>query len=155
MFVREIEYRTLDGEKTKGKFWFSINEAELARLELGQYNGLSGLIERLIATQDNEKALDMFQQIILMSYGIRDGDSFIKTPDMTTRFQGHPAFSALYIEYFTKEGALAEFIKGALPQNFDEDTAEVVKPTSVIPPPPMPAPTVEAGKQIAQDAGMV
>lgn len=153
MFVREIEYRTLDGELTKSKFWFSINEQEVAELELSQNGGLSGLIDRLIATQDNEKAMKEFKKLILMSYGVRDGDSFIKTPEMTTRFQGHPAFSALYIEFFTKEGALAEFIKGALPQDFDEK-ADALKPASVIPPPPMPAPTVEAGKQIAQDAGM-
>lgn len=153
MFAREIEYRTLDGEMTKGKFWFSLNEAEVGELSLLHNGGLQGLIERLIATQDNEKALAEFKRIILMSYGVRDGDSFIKTPEMTTRFQGHPAFSALYVEFFTKEGALAEFIKGALPQDLDE-TAEALKPTSVMPPPPMPTPTVEAGKQIVQDAGM-
>lgn len=152
MFVREIEYRTLDGQPATGKFWFSLNEGEIADLELAQNGGLTGLIERLIATNDNEKALREFKRIILMSYGIRDGDSFIKTPEMTTRFQGHPAFSALYVEFFTKEGALAEFIKGALPQGFNEDV-EVLKPTSVIPPPPMPAPTVEAGRAIATEAG--
>lgn len=154
MFAREIEYRTLDGKPDKGKFWFSLNEGEVAELELSHNEGLTGLIERLIATQDNMAALKEFKRIILMAYGIRDGDSFIKTPEMTTRFEGHPAFSALYVEFFTKEGALAEFIKGALPQNFDETVAEMAKQAGVIPPPPLPAPTVEAGNQIAQDAGM-
>ena len=153
MFAREIEYKTLDGEPAKNKFWFSLNEGEIAELSLSHDRGLEGLIERLIATQDNEKALKEFKKIILMSYGVRDGDSFIKTPEMTTRFQGHPAFSALYIEFFTKDGALAEFIKGALPQDFDKDKEETAK-APVMPPPPLPQATIEAGKQLAQDAGM-
>jgi len=152
MFAREIEYKTLDGEPAKGKFWFSLNEGEIAELSLSHDRGLEGLIERLIATQDNERALKEFERIILMSYGVRDGDSFIKTPEMTTRFQGHPAFSALYIEFFTKDGALADFIKGALPQA-SNDEADKTK-TPVMPPPPLPQATVEAGNQIAQDAGM-
>jgi len=153
MFSREIEYKDLDGVPSKGKFWFSLNEGEVVQLELRQNGGLTGLIERLIATSDNEKALEEFKRIILMCYGVRDGDSFIKTPEMRTRFEGHPAFSALYIEFFTKDGALAEFIAGALPQNFNKDNDETPK-APVMPPPPMPSATVEAGKQIAQDVGM-
>lgn len=150
MFAREIEYKDLDGNQTKNKFWFSLNEAEVAELELSHNGGLSGLIERLIATTDNMLALKEFKRIILMCYGVRDGDSFIKTEDMRTRFEGHPAFSALYIEFFTKEGALAEFIQGALPQNFDK--ADQTK-TPVMPPPPLPQATVAAGQAIANEAG--
>lgn len=152
MFAREIEYKDLDGKATKGKFWFSLNEGEVAQLELRHNGGLTGLIERLIATTDNEKALEEFKRIILMCYGVRDGDSFIKTPEMRIHFEGHPAFSALYIEFFTKDGALAEFIAGALPQDFNKDKTDEPK-APVMPPPPLPTATVAAGTEIANAAG--
>lgn len=154
MLVRPITFKTLDGDTKTENFHFHLNEAEVMELELSHHGGLTGLVERVGQTNDQTKLVKEFKQLILSTYGIREGDSFLKTPEMRTYFAGHPAYSVLYMEFLTKEGALNEFIAGVLGSTSLE-TPEVLKaPTGPIPPPPLPPATIEAGRALANDAGM-
>lgn len=155
MLVKPITFKTLDGETKTENFHFHLNEAEVMELELSHHGGITGFVERVGQTSDRATLVREFRQIILSSYGIREGDSFLKTPEMRTYFSGHPAFSVLYLEFLTKEGALSEFIKGVLGDSGVARVPDELKPsTSPIPPPPLPAATIEAGRMIANDAGM-
>lgn len=153
MLKREITYKNLDGETVTNEFYFNLTKAEIAELELSHFGGLGEFIKRVSATQDQKVLVEEFKRIILLCYGIRDGDSFIKTDQLRQRFEGTNAYSELFIEFLTVPGSLETFIRGVVPQEWEEERKAAEK-KAVMPPPPLPDATVEAGRQIVQDANL-
>lgn len=150
MFIRNITYVDLDGNTQTKPFHFHLSEAEVVELESEHHGGLSGFAERVAHTENYGALVKEFKHIVLTAYGLREGDSFLKTEDLRVRFQGSGAFSALFMEFLRDQTTLTDFINGVMPKNMTEaQGTELVKP-SVIPPPPMPEATVEAGRQILE-----
>ena len=154
MLVRDITYRNIDGKQVTKKFYFHLEPAEIVEMELSHNGGISGFIERVSQTEDHATLIKEFKNIILTCYGVRDGDDFLKNDDLRTRFSGSGAYSALFMEFLQVPGAIEKFIRGVVPQEDQLLPQELTAPTSPIPPPPMPAATVEAGRAILNDAGM-
>jgi hypothetical protein len=155
MLARDITYRDLNGKEVTKKFYFHLEPAEIVEMELSYNGGLTGFIERVSQTNDNATLIKEFKNIILTCYGVRDGDDFIKNQDLRDRFSGSGAYSALFMEFLQKPGAIEEFINGVVPQEEQLVPPDLKPPTTPIPPPPMPAATVEAGRALVQDAGIV
>ena len=133
MLTRDITYTNLDDKEVTRKFYFNMTEAELVELETSFGNiGLVESMNRIVEAQDVETMMKEFKRIILMTYGVRDGDDFMKSEEQNRRFEGSNAYSALFMEFLTVEGALAEFIQGVMPKN-----GKVIKEEkSNLPPPP-------------------
>lgn len=149
MLKREITYETLDGDTVTNTFYFNLTKAEITELELGYDGGITGFIQRVSATQDNRKLIEEFKRIILLCYGVREGDSFVKTQELRDRFAGSNAYSELFMEFLTVPGSVEEFLKGVMPKvTSDSEPAKA----PVMPPPPLPPATVEAGHQIVKEA---
>lgn len=149
MFIRNITYTDLDQVTVTKAFHFHLSEAEVVELESEHHGGLSGFAERIQQTENYGDLVKEFKHIVLSAYGVREGDSFIKTPELRVRFQGNPAFSALFMEFLQNQEALTDFINGVMPKKPTETTGIETK-SSVIPPPPMPPATIEAGRQILE-----
>lgn len=149
MYVRNITYTDLDGNTQTKPFYFHLSEAELVELESEQHGGLSGFAERITQTDDYGQLVKEFKHIVLTCYGIREGDSFLKTEDLRVRFQGSGAFSALFMEFLRDQDKLTEFINGVMPKE-PVNTTGIETKSSVMPAPPMPAATVEAGHKILE-----
>jgi len=149
MFIRNITYQDLDGNTQTKPFHFHLDQAELVELESEQHGGLSGFAERIAHTEDYGQLVKEFKHIVLTCYGLREGDSFIKTEDLRVRFKGSGAFSALFMEFLQDQEKLTEFINGVMPKE-PVNTTGIETKSSVIPPPPMPSATVEAGRQLLE-----
>lgn len=149
MFIRNITYVDLDGNTQTKPFHFHLSEAEVVELESEHHGGLTGFAERVSHTENYGALVKEFKHIVLTAYGLREGDSFLKTEDLRIRFQGSGAFSALFMEFLQDQTALTDFINGVMPKK-PTDTTGIETKSSVIPPPPLPPATVEAGHQILE-----
>ena len=118
MLKRDITYTNLDDKEVTRTFYFNMTEAELVELETSFGNvGLVESMNRIVEAEDVETMMKEFKRIIFMTYGVRDGDDFMKTPEQNSRFEGSGAYSALLMEFLTVEGALVTFIQGVMPKN--------------------------------------
>jgi len=133
MLIRDITYENLDKQTVTRAFYFNLTAAEV--LELETSFGAIGLVEainRIQEAKDVDTMMKEFKRIILMTYGVRDGDDFLKSEELTRRFVGCGAYSALLMEFLTVEGALVKFIEGVAPSKVPG--MEEAKPE--MPPPP-------------------
>jgi len=118
MLKKTMEYVDYDGNIRKEDFYFNLSKAEVAEMELSTEGGMSRKIDQITMTQDREKLIAIFKEIILRSYGVKspDGKRFIKTPQLREEFTQTEAYSDLFIELSSNEKAAAEFINGVLPK---------------------------------------
>lgn len=149
MFIRNITFVDLDGNTQTKPFHFHLSEAEVVELESEHHGGLTGFAERVSHTENYGALVKEFKHIVLTAYGLREGDSFLKTEDLRVRFQGSGAFSALFMEFLQDQTALTDFINGVMPKKPVEATG-IESKLSVIPPPPLPPATIEAGHKILE-----
>lgn len=126
MLPKEITYTDFNGEEKKETFYFNLTESEIARMHLASTAGLDTMIQRIVESDDRQKILDTFEEIILMSYGERsiDGRYFKKEDSIRGKyaddFKASGAYDALFMELITDEKAAANFINGILPTKMKE-----------------------------------
>lgn len=159
MLKRDITYRNLDEELVTKTFYFNMTAAELLELEASFESGL-GLIaslQRIAEANDSERMMKEFKRIIFMTYGIRTGDEFEKSPELCRKFESTGAYSALLMEFLADEQALVTFIEGVVPKHMPKLDAAEPK----MPPPPSPMEVARItpqqaamGAAIANEAGM-
>lgn len=126
MLKKTMTYEDYNGQTVTEDFYFSISKAELIELEIKSgEGGYSGLLKKIIASQDNVAMLGTFKDIIAMSVGRRsdDGKRFIKSDEIMMDFQQSPAYDQLLLSFYTDENAAVEFVTGIVPG----DMAEAVK----------------------------
>lgn len=120
MIKKTITFNDYNGQKHTKDFMFNLNKIELTSLALGNEDGdLEAYIKRIIDSKDNIKLMNLFQKIILMSYGVKseDGLRFIKSEELSEQFSQTEAYVELYVELCTNETAAANFIKGIVPED--------------------------------------
>lgn len=117
MLAKKIKYTDYNGEEREEKFYFNITKAELLKMELYKKGGMQAYLRRIINEQDQVKIVQMFEEIIDMSYGKKsdDGKTFIKNPELLAEFKQSEAYSELYVELVTNADAAAAFINGVIP----------------------------------------
>ena len=117
MLAKKIKYTDYNGEEREEKFYFNIIKAELLKMELYKKGGMQSYLRRIINEQDQVKIVQMFEEIIDMSYGKKsdDGKTFIKNPELLAEFKQSEAYSELYVELVTNADAAAAFINGVIP----------------------------------------
>jgi len=114
---KTIKYTDFDGNPREEDFYFNFSKAEVMEMEMGVSGGMSAMLKRLVANQDNEKIMNTFKTFILKSYGEKspDGKRFIKNPELSKAFEETEAYSELFMELMSDETAASVFIAGILP----------------------------------------
>jgi hypothetical protein len=148
MLKREITYTDFFTEQeVTEEFYFNLTEAEIIELEAEYPGGFEYFMKKIINAADEKSLLSVFKKVILMSYGVRVGNNFEKTEAHATAFSSSPAYSALFMEFITKEGAAADFVNGIIPtvEQTDQDKPVGPPPSPLAPPPatgPVSSPSV-------------
>lgn len=148
MLKREITYTDFFTEQeVTEEFYFNLTEAEIIELEAEYPGGFEGFMKKIINSEDEKTLLSVFKKVILMAYGVRSGNVFEKTEEHRVQFASSPAYSALFMEFLTKEGAAAEFVNGVIPTEpkVDQDKPVGPPPVPMAPPPsnmPVSSPSV-------------
>lgn len=124
MLKKTISYTDYLGNDRTEDFYFNLSERELANLELKNYGGFEGLIRQMAATTDVPKLTELFEKLVLMSYGeiAPDGRRFIKqNGKLAEEFMETEAYTKLYMELITDPDKLAAFIRGVIPKDLAKD----------------------------------
>lgn len=122
MLKRVIKYVDFNGEKREEEFYFNLTKAELTKMELSEAGGLTQKIERLVQARDGKQIIEMFEEVILLSYGEKspDGKRFIKNAELSKAFMETNAYSELFMEIATDAGKAAAFVNGILPPDITQ-----------------------------------
>ena len=116
MLKKTITYTDYNGIKRTEDFWFNLNTAEIAEMELGTSGGFTEFINKIINTNDVPAIIKEFKEVILKAYGEKssDGRRFIKSKEMSVEFSQTEAYSNLFMELATNAVAASAFINGIM-----------------------------------------
>lgn len=119
MIKKTITFPDYDGNTRTEDFYFDLNEAEIAELNLSVEGGLKQKVERITQTQDRKQLIGIFKEIILMAYGEKtpDGRGFRKSQELIDNFTSTKAYAQLFVELATNAEKASEFINGIVPTN--------------------------------------
>jgi hypothetical protein len=119
MLKREITFEDFDGNVQTEVFYFNMSKAELIEMEVEKKEGFVDWIKQIVETEDRKAMIGAFKDIVLRAYGVKsdDGKRFIKTPEVALEFSQTNAYSALFMELATDDGAAATFINGIMPKD--------------------------------------
>ncbi len=119
MFKKTITFTDFNGNERTEDFYFNLTKAEITKMELSINGGYSEMIRKVMAEQDAPTIMQTFERFILDSYGEKsmDGREFIKSPEITAKFQATEAYSVLFMELCTNSEKAAEFVNGVIPKD--------------------------------------
>lgn len=121
MIKRTITYTDFNGVSRTETFCFHLSQAETVEFECSESGGITKLIEKIIATQDNVKLVDIFKDLIRRSYGeiSPDGRRFCKKDEngrpLFDSFEETEAYSILFMELASDDKVATEFLRGIIP----------------------------------------
>lgn len=133
MIKKSITFTNFNGEEVTKDYYFNLNESECMKLELGTVGGFRNKLMNLLGKNseninDGEnpdvnanvvpEIVDLFEMIILASYGQRsaDADGFIKSEELRNTFKCSAAYNVLFMELLTNPDSAAKFFEGILPK---------------------------------------
>lgn len=123
MLKKTIKFTDYNGLEREEVFYFNLNKAEIADMELTTKGGLTTKINAIIETKDAATLVSLFKDIILKSYGEKstDGLRFVKKDSngrpLSEAFAETEAFTELYMELILNSDAASAFINGIIPQD--------------------------------------
>jgi hypothetical protein len=119
MLKKTITYTDYDGNSRTEDFYFNLTKTEIIEMELSVDGGISKMIEKLVATHDQKRIMDMFKELVLKAYGEKspDGRRFIKTDDLRDSFAQTEAYNLFFMELATDTDAAITFVNGIVPQD--------------------------------------
>ena len=129
MIKKTVTYEDFNGQERTEDFYFNLTEAELSEMELSLNGGLSTYLEKIVQENDNEKIIQYFKKIVLMSYGKKslDGRNFYKNEEIKEDFKSTAAYSKIFMELATDDTAAAAFVNGIIPKSIEKPALNVVK----------------------------
>lgn len=133
MIKKTIKFTDFNDNPQEKDFFFHLSKGELVKMQMAavteRTDGLQEKINRIVDTRNGKEIVQLVEEIVEMSYGIKSGDGsrFIKNDEIFADFKSTDAYSELIFELATDADFLAQFIKGLMPANLN---AEVDKEVS-------------------------
>ncbi len=127
MYAKVIKYTDYNDIEHTDTFYFNLNRAELLKMMVTDSDAtLDQVFEYFKQTRNSKKLLNMIEDLIKASYGIKsaDGKSFIKRPEHLEAFVQSEAYSELLTELLNDADKAADFFIKILPKNLQEDVED-------------------------------
>lgn len=121
MIKKTITFTDYEGMERTEDFYFNLNKAELAEMELSVHGGLSKRLEKIAQMKDAPQVAAFFKEMILKCYGVKseDGRRFMKVDEngrpYYKDFEQTEAYVELYMEMLNDADAAAAFFNGVVP----------------------------------------
>lgn len=117
MLKKTITYTDYDGNERTEDFYFNFSEAELMDMQLETEGGFGEYIQKIVDAKDKPELVRLFRKMVVESYGEKspDGRRFVKSPEIQKAFMETPAYSIIYMELATNDGAASDFINHVIP----------------------------------------
>lgn len=128
MLKKTLTFEDFNGEEIAEDFYFHLSKAELIKMELSEKGGLTEAFKEIVETNDGSRIMDIFENLILSSYGKKseDGRRFIKNDDIRDSFAQSEAYSVLFMELVTDAKAAADFFNGIIPSGLAEEAKKTM-----------------------------
>ena len=107
-----------DDEPQAKKLYFHLSRREMFDF-IRQYDNVKNFnewIQSAIDAEDLYTLMEFFDNLIGSSYGERQGDHFIKTPQIKESFLNSPEYEQIFDEFMEKPGLVKDFYEGILPE---------------------------------------
>lgn len=124
MVKKTVTYTDLDGNERSEELMFHLNKLDILRLE-AKYQSQGGLYNYLVKITADGSAepskmnfvdvLNFFEEVVQQAYGVREGDSFAKDPELTKKFVNSEAYASFLYSFGEDEGAASEFLVKMFP----------------------------------------
>lgn len=126
MIKKTITYKDFNDNERTEDFYFHLMESEILEMEMGVKGGLTEMINKIIATQDAPKLIELFKDLVFKAYGEKsaDGRQFMKSKELSKAFSETPAYSIIFMELATDDKKAAEFVNGIIPADLAKKVAE-------------------------------
>ena len=112
-----ITYTDYNGEIRSEDFYFNMSKADVLKLEMMTEGGMEGYINKIINERNQKKIVELFCDIIEMSYGVKTLDGgFDKDPAHFKKFKQTEAYSELFTKLATDADYAATFINAIMPK---------------------------------------
>ena len=123
MYKKIIKYTDYNGVEREEPFYFNLNKAELVKWEGSTVGGMRSMYDKIIAAQDKEALISLFETIIQRAYGEKsaDGKRFMKSPEILADFVATEAYSNLFMELASNDESATEFMSGIMPADLIEE----------------------------------
>lgn len=117
MVKETITYHDLDGNEITDDFWFNLYQSEVVEMNFSKKGGLAEYLKEITETEDGEKIIQFFKDLVLRAYGVRgeDNKSFVKSKVLSESFSQTEAYSVLFMKLATDDKAAADFVNRVLP----------------------------------------
>lgn len=110
----------------------SLHEPEVTDPETGaKLNGFRARLQRIINDRNGEEIMSIVKDMIRRSYGKKEGDRFLRSPEIWADFESSEAFSQLYFDLCTNANAQADFMNGVIPSSLEREMTKVGPQTEV------------------------
>lgn len=126
MLKKTITFKDLDGNDVTEDFYFNLNKAEIAEMELSKEGGLTAYLQEIVQATNGGEIIAAFKDILTKAVGRRseDGRRFIKSQEITDEFMQSEAYSVFFMELVTDAEASSDFIKAIMPSDLQEKVAQ-------------------------------
>lgn len=138
MLEKAITYTGFDGEEVTETFYFSLNLAEIAEKEMAVEGGWGEYLKKIVQDKDGKAIIEAFKELISASVGKREGNRFIKSPEITNDFMTSEAYSEFFVTLVTDANAGVEFVNAIMPAKMRDKVANLVAAKTTV------APTTQA-----------
>lgn len=130
MYAKVIKFTDYNGVKREEEHFFNLNKAEVIKwlTTSGDYT-LDKVLERLSKERNGKKIMEIFEEMIKMSYGkpSLDGRKFEKTDEIWNDFYQSDAYSELFTELVTDAAKAADFVNRIIPKSLADEVAKIIK----------------------------
>lgn len=130
MIKKTITYTDYDGNKRTEDKYFHMSKRELIKWETESgAGGMDKFLEKIIAEEDRQKIVEMFDDLILRAYGEKsmDGRSFNKSPELRKAFEDSACYDQLFFDLLSNTDAMTEFVNGLIPEGIPTEDAPVAQ----------------------------
>ncbi|QFG09152.1 hypothetical protein PBI_SPORTO_44 [Arthrobacter phage Sporto] len=136
MIKKTIKFKDYDDKEQVEDFHFNLSKGELVMMEMAavdsETEGLSDKIERLMKSRSGKEIVDVFKDIMSLSYGVKTSDGRFMKEDadgrpLAVKFRSTGAYSELAFELATDAKAGSDFINGLMPQNMRDEVRKEVQ----------------------------
>lgn len=127
MIKKTVTYKDYNGVERTEDFYFNLNKAEVAELEMGTTGGFADMLQKIIDAKDQATIIKVFKDMVLKAYGVKspDGRRFEKSEKLREEFVQTEAYSDIFMELAFNTAAATAFVKGIIPSDLDETIRRV------------------------------
>lgn len=140
MLKKTVTYTNpFTNEEVTEEHYFHISKADLVEMEMEslkepevrepntgeRLTGFRAKLQRIINSEDGVAIMEVVKQMIRRSYGVKQGDKFIKNAENWQEFASSEAYSQMFFELCTDAKVQADFMNNILPRELEQEAARI------------------------------